>query len=192
MLKKGSFIASIHNEDSLQLALSDNHIDTLFLMYGDILTVSSTVERIHFFNKKVCLHVDFIQGLSPDKKGMEFLSQFVKPDGIISTRGQVIQHAKKVGLFSIQRLFLIDSGAYHSGIKSVLNSKPDAVEAMPGMMPRVLQDLTKSLDLPIVAGGLFKQADELQAALHAGAIAVSTGSPELWKVAKLLNSVQGV
>ncbi len=181
VLETRGLIGSVHNDEALDTAIRSEGIEMLFLMYGDIITIRNVVEKVHLAGKKVCVHVDFIQGLSTDKKGMEYLATHVRPDGILSTRGQVIQHAKKLRLYAIQRLFLVDSGALHSGIKSVNTSQPDAVEAMPGLMPRVIKELTEKVELPIVAGGLFKFKEELTSALNAGAISVSTGSPELWK-----------
>ncbi len=56
-------------------------------------------------------------------------------------------------LMTIQRVFLIDSSALGRGIKSAESCKPDAIEAMPGIMPRVIAEMTTMTDLPIVAGG---------------------------------------
>ncbi len=58
-------------------------------------------------------------------------------------------------------------------IDTVNKNKPDAVEAMPGLMPRVISELNEQLTFPIVAGGLFKTKKEMQLALDAGATAVS-------------------
>lgn len=69
--------------------------------------------------------------------------------------------------------FLIDSHALEKAVQTVNKIKPDAVEAMPGLMPRVIKDLVGMTKVPIVAGGLFKTKDEMNQALQAGAIAVS-------------------
>lgn len=40
---------------------------------------------------------------------------------------------------AIQRIFLIDRNAVVKGIRVVEQSAPDAVEIMPGVMPRVIR-----------------------------------------------------
>lgn len=188
MFKSKEVIASIHNENTLRLALELPEIHTLFLMTGDILNLKTMVEQVHQANKRVFIHVDFVHGLSTDAKGIQYMARMIEPDGIISTRGQVIQLANRVELLTVQRLFLIDSNALASGLKSVLASMPDAVEAMPGLMPRVIRELVCSLHVPIVSGGLFKTKSDLCEAFKAGAQAVSTSSPNLWsKVTQLHN-----
>lgn len=57
--------------------------------------------------KKVLVHADLIQGLKNDKHSAEFLCQSIKPDGIISTRAEVLKVAKKNQVLTIQRLFFI-------------------------------------------------------------------------------------
>lgn len=173
-------IASIHNEEGLFKAITNEKVQILFLMNGDLLTMAKVVNKIHAAGKKVFSHVDFIKGLNPDSTGMKFVSDVIKPDGIISTRGNVIQNAKKYDLMTVQRLFLIDSHALASGVKSIHTSSPDAVEAMPGLIPRVIKELTMQTTIPVISGGLFKTKEEMLLAREAGAMAVSSGNPELW------------
>lgn len=180
MFENRECIASIHNSESLTIALANPRLKHLFLLYGDIMNIGDIMQQINNANKKAFLHVDFIKGLSTDSRGLQYVAEIIQPYGIVSTRGQVIQHAKKHQLKTIQRLFLIDSNAVQTGLKSVKMSSPDAVEAMPGLMPRVISDLSNEIDLPIVAGGLFKTKEELTSALDAGAVAVSAGNPALW------------
>src|SRR5699024_11384164 len=61
-------------------------------------------------NKSVFIHFDLIQGLKADSYGMEYVIREVKPDGILSTRGNIITLAKKYDVLAIQRMFLLDIG----------------------------------------------------------------------------------
>ncbi|AKL95906.1 glycerol uptake operon antiterminator regulatory protein GlpP [Clostridium aceticum] len=191
MFQQEEVIASVHNDEILKTALNISSIKTIFLMQGDILTLKNSIKEIQLVDKKVFLHVDFIQGLATDSKGLQYVAEVLKPEGIISTRGQVIQHAKKHSLLTIQRLFIIDSNALLSGIKNVKSSKPDAIEAMPGLMPRIIKELKKSTDLPIVAGGLIKSRDEIKEAFISGAVAVSLSAFETWFVEKKVLKKKG-
>lgn len=131
--------------------------------------------------KKVLIHFDLIQGLKADEHGMEFLIHVIKPDGVLSTRGNVIQLAKKHHLLAIQRMFLLDSLALKNNIKLVKRSQPDCIEVLPGLVPTMIQMVQKETGLPIIAGGLIRQQEDITTALKAGAIAVSTSERHLWQ-----------
>jgi len=173
-------IATIHDYQDLTRALAYPSVRTLFIMNGDLMSLATTIATIQAVDRRVLLHVDFIQGLATDAKGIQYVAQVLKPDGIITTRSQVVQLARKNRLFTIQRLFLIDSNALRAGIKNLRHSQPDAVEVMPGLIPRVIRELKQSLELPVIAGGLIQQREEVQAAFDAGADAVSLSGFHCW------------
>lgn len=58
--------------------------------------------------------------------------------------------------------------------------RPDYVEILPGLIPRVIGELSRSMNAPIIAGGLIKSKEEVVAALSAGAVAVSTTAEAVW------------
>ncbi|WP_078551432.1 glycerol-3-phosphate responsive antiterminator [Bacillus alkalicellulosilyticus] len=173
MFKKNEIIVSVHDEESLEAVLQEEKIKTIFLLNDNIIDLTETMRKIRHYEKRVFLHVDTVQGLSTDLKGIHYVAEVLQPDGILSTRGQVISSAKRFDLLTIQRLFFIDSNALGTGIKSIKKSNPHAVEAMPGLMPKVIRTLADSIEQPVVAGGLIQQLGEVDAALQAGAVAVS-------------------
>lgn len=131
-------------------------------------------------NKKALIHFDLIKGLKSDEFGLEYIVQHVKPHGILSTRGNIIELAKRQKMLAIQRVFLLDSLALEQNIKQIERSKPDLIEVLPGLIPGVIQDIQSITDIPVIAGGLVKSKDEINHALEAGAIGVSTSDVELW------------
>ena len=58
--------------------------------------------------------------------------------------------------------------------------KPDYVEILPGVIPRVIAELAHGMNTPLIAGGLIKTKEEVVAALGAGAVAVSTTAESVW------------
>lgn len=44
---------------------------------------------------------------------------------------------------TVQHLFMLDTQAYENGIRNLSNVKPDAIEIMPGLMPRVIREFFK-------------------------------------------------
>ena len=60
--------------------------------------------------------------------------------------------------------------------------EPDAIEIMPGVMPRIIRQIRSQTKTAIIAGGLLTDKKDVMAALEAGADAVSTTSVPLWSV----------
>ncbi|MFD0712355.1 glycerol-3-phosphate responsive antiterminator [Paenibacillus sp. GCM10027626] len=172
-------IAAVQSEAELDLALKSK-VNIIFLLTGSIFNIQQLVERIKQANKHVFLHMEFIEGIAADRSGVAYVAQHIRPTGIISTRSSLIKIAKECKLMAIQRLFLIDHNAIVKGIKAIEQSLPDAVEVMPGIMPRIISEVTELTPLPIIAGGLVDNQQEIDDALEAGALAVSAGKRRLW------------
>ncbi|MEC0172495.1 glycerol-3-phosphate responsive antiterminator [Paenibacillus graminis] len=172
-------IPAVRKAEDLQKAC-DSEWPMIFLLIGDLFTVKQYVRQGLEAGKKVFLHVDFIGGLGSDPLVVKYIAEKIGPTGIISTKNHMVKQAKKSGLLAIQRLFLIDTSALEHGINNVRQNESDALEVMPGLIPRVITELSSSTSRPIIAGGLIKDHQEIQTALQAGASAVSMGSPELW------------
>ncbi|WP_249871290.1 glycerol-3-phosphate responsive antiterminator [Oceanobacillus saliphilus] len=164
---------------NFEKALDTSHA-FIVILESRLVQLKSLVEYSRRSNKLVLIHFDLIQGLKSDEFGMEFLIREIKPDGILSTRGNIIQLAKKHNLLAIQRIFLLDSHALTHNLKLVEKFKPDCIEVLPGLMPTVIQQVLKETNIPIIAGGLLSKEEDVKAAFDAGAIAVSTSKTELW------------
>lgn len=131
-------------------------------------------------NKKILVHIDLIQGLKADKYGVEYLVREIKPDGILSTRGSVINRVKKHNILAVQRLFLLDSLSLDNNLRRCNRYKADYLEVLPGKMPDVIRYIHQETDIPIIAGGLIESEQDVKVALSAGVVAISTSSVELW------------
>lgn len=173
-------IAAVRSEEHMQEALKSK-ANVIFLLFGNIFNLKPMLDKAAEAGKLVFVHLEFLEGIAADKTGIKYISRHLKPAGIISTRSHVIGMARDNGLLAIQRLFLIDSTAIKNGIKTIHASGADAVEVMPGIIPHMISQLTELTDLPIVAGGLVRTPEEIDAALDAGALAVSVGDPRLWR-----------
>lgn len=172
-------IAAVQREEDLDRALQSS-VNVIFLMTGSILGVKQLVDRIKEANKYVFLHMEFIEGIATDRSGVAYVAQIIQPTGIISTKTNLVRAAKEIELMAIQRIFLIDRSAVARGIKAVEQSGPDAIEVMPGIMPRIIREMTLMTPLPIIAGGLVGNQEEIDEGLRAGALAISTGTVHLW------------
>ncbi len=132
-------------------------------------------------NKKLLLHADLVQGLKNDEYAAQFLCQDIRPAGLISTRKNVVLTAKKSRLLAIQRLFLLDSIALETSYKLLEVTKPDFIEVLPGVMPHIITEVYEETKVPIIAGGLIRDKKEVEQALKAGAVSVTTSRKSLWE-----------
>lgn len=92
-----------------------------------------------------------------------------------------MKRAKELGLIAGVRSFVVDSMALSGAVSHLTSTKPDFLEIMPGLVYSVISELAK-YNIPIVAGGLIKTRDEILSALNAGASAISSTSPQTWKM----------
>ncbi|KOP78223.1 antiterminator [Bacillus sp. FJAT-21945] len=178
-LVESQIIASVVDEKDLDIACRSNP-NVVFLLTGDLLTSADYIKKLQSNEKTVFLHLDFIEGLSNSKSAVEYIAKNLKPTGIITTKSHVVKYAKEYGLVTIQRIFLLDAAAIEKGIEMVKSCNPNAVEILPGIMPKIIDQLVNRLPHPIIAGGLVTEKKEVLSALKAGALAVSAGDHSMW------------
>ena len=91
------------------------------------------------------VHVDLISGLSPKEVSVEYLKEHTEADGIISTKPSLIKKAKELGMYTILRYFLLDSMAFENIRQQQHIVRPDFIEVLPGVMPRVIKRICGSI-----------------------------------------------
>lgn len=173
-------IAAVRSEEELNNAL-DAKVEIVFMLAPNIRDIKEQVERVHKSGKKLFVHIDLAEGIGKDEYGIEFVRE-QGVDGLISTRSNLIKLARRSGMFTVQRFFIVDSHSVYTTIESVKASKPDMIEVMPGTVPKIIAKLKKELDMPIVAGGLIETEEEVNEVISGGATAISTGKRELWEL----------
>lgn len=172
-------IAAIRSDEALEECLQTD-CQNIFILYGSIITISSIVERITNAGKYAFVHMDMIEGLSGKEVSVEFIKNNTSANGIISTKSSLIKKAKELELFTIQRFFILDSLAIKNIKKQIEQSRPDIIEILPGLMPRVITSLKKEVKYHVIAGGLISYKEDILNALDAGATAISTTDSKLW------------
>ena len=141
--------------------LQDIHISLLEYM----------IKTLHDHNKLALVHIDMVHGISSDEHGTEFLCQRLRADGIISSKSRIIETTKKNKKIAIQRMFLIDSKSIERGIETLQKSQPDIVEVMPAIAYKIIPYINKSINIPIIGGGLLKNKEDIIEGLSAGCVA---------------------
>ena len=173
-------IASIRNDADLDSALN-TQVAALFILYGDIFNLPQIMKEAKNHNKLVFLHMDLIKGIGRDREGVIYLAKKELCNGIVTTKNNLINIAKKEGLITIQRLFLLDSAALKTGEQILKHNQPDAVEILPGIAaPYFIEHIYKKMLCPVIAGGLISDKSEIEKLFQRGVLAVSTSRKELW------------
>ena len=184
MLIENPIIAAIRNDEDLEASLI-SEAEIIFVLYGNIMNIGSICNKIKEKKKTVFVHMDLIEGLKGDTQGLEYIKKYVAPTGIITTKISCIKHAKHLGFYTIQRVFVVDSLFLKTGIKSIHEISPHAIEIMPGVAIKAMgkeEKLDKKLRVPIIAGGLIRTKKDVMNCLSSGAIAVSTSTIDLWNL----------
>ena len=174
-------IAAVKTDEALTAALA-SPCSAVFLLASTLLTVDGLVHRIHDAGKLAVVHIDLVDGLSSREIAVDSLNALCRPDGIISTHPTLIRRARHRGLLTVQRAFILDSLSLTSLSGQLEQGKPDFVEILPGIMPRVIAEISARTQVPVIAGGLLRDKADIMAAMCAGAAAVSTSAPSLWDI----------
>lgn len=151
------------------------------VLFGDICTIADIVKELKKMEKIVFVHVDLITGFASKEVCVDFIQKYTEADGIISTKPFLIKRANELGLFTIQRFFMIDFITYANVVKHVRVTDPNVVELLPAGLSKVIRYLCAEIDRPVIAGGLILDKDDVIGALSAGAIAISTTNQEIWR-----------
>lgn len=175
-------IAAVKDMEQLEDCLTLDNIQVVFLLFGDLCSISDIVAKAKDAGKIVMIHTDLVGGLSSGKEvAVDFLRQSTRADGIISTKPNFIKRARELKMFTVLRLFVIDSMAL-AGIDKLEAVRPDFIEVLPGVMPKTIRRIAQTTRIPLLAGGLISDKEDVVAALSAGATAVSATSRDVWRL----------
>lgn len=172
-------IAAVKDDEGLEKCVACES-RVVFVLYGTVCSIAEIVKHIKDAGKTAIVHIDLIAGLSAKEVAVDFIRHSTLADGIISTRPAIIRRARELSLVSVQRYFLIDSIALESITRVPDGHGPDFIEVLPGVMPKIISRLSASASVPIIAGGLISDKEDVLAALGAGAVAVSTTNQAVW------------
>ena len=158
-------IAAVRDEKALEQSLS-SEVGIVFLLGFDIISLPEMTEKVRKAGKLPVVHLDLVAGLSPREEAVRYLREKTAAGGIITT------------------VFMLDGMALKTITQQKRNGPyPDLVEILPGVLDgRVLRRIGNELDIPFICGGLIHDREDVMNALNAGALAVSSSSPTVWKM----------
>lgn len=178
-IAKNPIIASVYNLDKLDNAL-DSKCEIVFLLTANIFNLREISNRVREKNKGLYIYVDSIDGFSKDTWGLEYIVKNICPDGIITSKQNLIKLSKDMGVFIIQRLFISDSNSLENALTSIRINRPNVIEVLPGIIPRIIRDIVDNTRISLVSSGLINSKTDIDLSFKAGAIAISCSKEEVW------------
>ena len=180
LIEVNPVIAAVKDMEGLDACCKRDEIKVVFILFGDICNISAIVKQIKESDKVAMVHIDLITGLSSKEVAVDFIRNNTSADGIISTKPALIKRARELSLYTTLRVFVLDSMAFENIEKQMSVARPDIIEILPGLMPKVIRRVCRLVKVPVIAGGLISDKEDVMAALSAGAISVSTTNPKVW------------
>lgn len=156
-------------------------VPAVFFLRAPAFHLGPLVWAVQARGKMAFVHIDLIAGLGKDRAGVTFLAREIGVNGIITSHGALIAAAKAERVIAVQRLLLHDDLALPSALSALDHARPDIVEVLPGVIfPLVVDQIRARSPIPIIVGGFVTESSQRDAALHRGALAISTSTAQLW------------
>ena len=179
-LAKHPIIAAVHSFEDAAVA-AESPCAVVFLLGGKLFDVKEMVSRLQQKGKIVFVHLDLAEGIARDANGVQILAEIVRPDGVITTKNNLVRTIREYGMLAALRCFIMDGQSYQKAIQGSGNVSPDFVEIMPGILPpRLIESFCRETGAAVVAGGLVRSAVDANQAFSAGARGISTSDRSLW------------
>ena len=156
LLEMSPVIAAIKDDAGLKRCL-DTECQVVFILYGNICNIKDIVAELKAHGKCAMVHADLVQGLGSKEVAIDFIKEQTGADGIISTKPMLVRRAQELKMFGILRAFIIDSMAVANTQKMLDTFRPDMIEIMPGVIPKIIKNLRGITDIPLIAGGLISE-----------------------------------
>ena len=179
-LAKHPIIAAVHSFEDAAVA-AESPCAVVFLLGGKLFDVKEMVSRLQQKGKIVFVHLDLAEGIARDANGVQILAEIVRPDGVITTKNNLVRTIREYGMLAALRCFIMDGQSYQKAIQVSGNVSPDFVELMPGILPpSLIEPFCRETGAAVVAGGLVRSAVDANQAFSAGARGISTSDRALW------------
>lgn len=135
----------------------------------------------HKAGKKVIVNHEIVGGLGIDKTAFQLLKNMFCVDAVMGSSVKKLGMIKKEGLFTIQRVALIDSLAVEQALKGISDAKCDAVELRPGLYAiEYLEAFKRRYPGRYLAGGFINTKETMDQVYRSGFDGTMTSYPDLW------------
>lgn len=181
IIEDNPIITAVKDQDGLESCLQTDS-GVVFILFGDICNISEIVKKVKSAGKIAVIHMDLLGGIGSKEVAVDFIKKQTDADGIISTKPALLKRAKELGMFTVLRSFILDSMSFNGIRRQYDQVKPDMVEILPGIMPKITEKIVKQIPVPVICGGLISEKEDIIRALNAGAAAISSTNSNIWEL----------
>lgn len=180
LLQKAPIVPAVRKPEHLELALAA-HSRVVFFLTGNPGNCETMYRKALDAGRIPFVNLDLLNGFARDKYAVNYL-QHCGAAGIISTHTEILRHVRSLGLYAVQRTFLVDSGAMEMISTQLKNTPLDALEVLPALVAPKMLDPVRfiSSEIVVMGGGLISTMKEIEELLLQGLGAVSVGNPQMW------------
>ena len=180
-IEDNPIITAVKDQEGLEACL---HAESgiVFILFGDICNIADIVKKVKKAGKIAIVHMDLLVGIGSKEIAVDYIKEQTGADGVISTQPALLKRAKELGMFTVLRFFILDSMALTNITKQVEQVRPDMMEILPGVMPKITKRIVKQVNIPVICGGLISDKEDIIGALSAGASAISSTNQNVWKL----------
>ena len=177
-LERSRCCAAVVSGEQLEVALA-SRTPIVFVLRGNGLTLGPSIRRIHAAGKLAAVHLDLVEGVRADPRGVAWLGQ-LGADAIITSHGRLMPVIRGEGAVAILRLLLSRRTHLDTSFTAVSRAGPDIIEVLPGVILPALAALIPSFGVPLLAGGFIRTEADAEDVIAAGAVGITTSAPNLW------------
>ncbi|KLU60247.1 glycerol-3-phosphate responsive antiterminator [Peptococcaceae bacterium CEB3] len=183
VLADGRIVPAVKHLQDLAEVLKIPWVSVIFLLGGEITGLEEALRMSRKYPEKfIFAHLDLLEGIGKDAAGIRFLKH-LGLQGVVSVKWQLLKYAKEQHMLTVQRLFLVDSEAIHTGLRVIGKVTPDALEVLPATVPKfAIEEFRKVTDLCILGGGLLRDEADVRLALLNGLTAVTASRRDIWNL----------
>lgn len=179
-ISEDPIIPGLKSYGDIELA-AQNDAKAVFVLFGSVANICDIVKRLKACGKSVYVNVDMVEGFAPRNAVVDFLSENTEVDGIISSKTEILRYAKKNGLLSIHRFYILDSSSWRSIAKQLELSNSDIINITPGWT-KVIEWTVAAYKKPVISSGLVCDKEIVIENLNAGAIAICSTNHNVWNL----------
>jgi glycerol uptake operon antiterminator len=177
-LERSPCCAAVLSDAQLELALASG-VRIVFVLRGNGLALGPVITRIHDAGKLATVHLDLVDGVRADPRGVAWLAR-LGADAIITSHGRLMPVIRQSGAIAILRLLLSRRTHLDTAFTAVSRAGPDIIEILPGVLLPMLRGRMPDFGVPLLAGGFIRTEADAEDVLKAGAAGITTSSPNLW------------
>ena len=132
ILKDNPIIPCTNNFNEILESRFDK-IKIVLIHENTILDIKELIKKNKEAKKTIILSLEALKGIACDEYGLRFIKEYLNIDMVTASSPKLIKLCKKLGFFTIQTLFILDTKSLKRTVSMVKQSKPHMVDIRPGL-----------------------------------------------------------